>query len=377
MSMAEFDVLPVHGRGEQGNANRAMPASVAIETDRRVAVIVSHADLLAWQFYLTNMSQLRDEIFDWIATGHLKPEDVPRAFAAAGLTPTRLDWRNFLDALLLWTGVVLVASGVIFFFAYNWQSLHRFGKFALVETVFAAALIAVWRYGTERAAGKAALTGAALLTGAMLALVRQTYQTGADTFELFAVWAAFILPWVIAARFAPLWLLWIGLINLCVWAYFQALAWGVLGLLFGVRGILWVLFGVNLVATIAWEFGLACGIAWLHRWGARALATLTGVFATSIGVLAVVDSNEIGTGAILAYIAWILAMYAYYRLRVFDVFMLAGALLSAIVFITAFLGKQLLSHGEAGGFLLIALVVIGMSAAGAWWIRQMLQEQPR
>ena len=52
----------------------------------------------------------------------------------------------------------------------------------------------------NRPAGKAALLAAALLTGGLLALIGQTYQTGADTFELFATWAALILPWVLAIQ---------------------------------------------------------------------------------------------------------------------------------------------------------------------------------
>jgi uncharacterized membrane protein len=247
--------------------------------------------------------------------------------------------------------------------------------FALAEAVFAAALIAAWKFGIERPAGKAALLGASLLAGALLALLGQTYQTGADTFELFAYWAALILPWVIAARLAPLWLLWIVLLNLSIAGYFQTRAWGMLGLLLGTSGTLWALFGLNIVATAAWELGLALGISWLNRWGARALGTLTGGFITAIGFLSAVDSREIGRWAIVVYIAWMVAMYVYYRLRVFDVFMLAGTALSAIVVSTAFLGDQFLKRSNAGGFLLIGLVVIGMSGAAAWWIRKMLQEQ--
>ena len=63
-------------------------------------------------------------------------------------------------------------------------------------------------------------------------------------------------------------------------------------------------------------------------------------------------------------------------MKVQDVFILAGAVLSVIVVVTAFLGKQLFGHGsEAGPLLLIGLVVIAMSAAGAWWIREMVQDQ--
>ena len=46
-------------------------------------------------------------------------------------------------------------------------------------------------------AGKAALLAASLFVGALLALIGQIYQTGADTFEMFAAWAALILPWVL------------------------------------------------------------------------------------------------------------------------------------------------------------------------------------
>ena len=323
------------------------------------------------------MPQLRDEIFEWAAIGRLPPRDVPNALEIGGVTPQLSDWRNFLQTLLLWTGIILVASGVIFFFAYNWRSLHRVAKFALAETIFAAALLAVWQFGIERPAGKAAVLGAALLTGALLALLGQTYQSGADTFELFAFWAALILPWVIAARFAPLWLVWIGLLNLAVSMYFQARAWGMLGFLFGTSGMLWALFVINVIALAAWELGLVRGIPWLNRWGARVLATLTGGFATTIGILSFVGSGQIGAWAVLAYAGWILSMYLYYRIRVFDVFMLAGGVLSGVIVTAAFLGKHLLPNAEAGGFLLIGLVVIGMSGAGAAWIHRMLQERSK
>jgi len=313
------------------------------------------------------MSQLRDEILNWAASGRLKPADAPRALEIGGLTPQLSDWRTFLQTLLLWTGSVLGAAGVIFFFAYNWRSLHRFGKFALAETVFAAAVIAAWRLGTERLAGKAALCGAALLTGALLALLGQIYQTTADTYELFAFWAVLILPWVIAARFAPLWLMWIGLINLSV-TYFDA-----------VWGTLWALFGIDTLALAAWELGLQNDVPWLNRWGARLLAVLSGSFATIIGVFCVFGPGppEVGKSAILAYFAWVLVMYLYYQFEVFDVFMLAGTHLSAIVIVTAFLVKPLLeNHLESGKLLLIGLVVIGMSGAGVWWIHRMLKDRP-
>ncbi len=54
------------------------------------------------------------------------------------------------------------------------------------------------RLGPECTPGKAALLLATLLLGVFLALFGQTYQTGADPWQLFANWALLILPWEVA-----------------------------------------------------------------------------------------------------------------------------------------------------------------------------------
>ena len=54
--------------------------------------------------------------------------------------------------------------------------------------------------------------------------------------------------------------------------------------------------------------------------------------------------------------------------------MLAGGLLSLIVTVVAFLSQNMLG-GDAGGFLFIGLVVIGMSAGGAVWLKSAAREQ--
>ena len=90
------------------------------------------------------MARLRDDIIEWAAKGRLRPEDVPRALEIAEPPPPVSDWRKFLQALLLWIGTLLSASGVIFFFAYNWKNFPRVGKFALAEILLAAAVAAAW-----------------------------------------------------------------------------------------------------------------------------------------------------------------------------------------------------------------------------------------
>lgn len=317
------------------------------------------------------VSNLREIVLDWTAQRRIA--DTRRALAIAGVTPDGAAWVRFASALTLWLGVVLLAASVVFFFAFNWDALGRFGKFALLEVLWIAAVAMAVFTGIERAPGKAALLGAALLTGAWLALIGQTYQTGADPYELFGVWAALILPWVIAARFAPLWILTLVLVNLAVTLYFQAFR-GTLDIFLGTQGQLWALAGVNTLALLVWEWR-ARSVAWMReRWPARVMLTASGVCIVMVALHAIFEFRKSGPPGIAGYVAWVGLAYFYYRHRVKDLFALAGGVLATVVVVAAFLSKHLLDRGASGAFLFIGLVVIGLSAAGAWWLRRVAAE---
>ena len=65
-----------------------------------------------------------------------------RPLALTGVLPDRAAWRRFLSALMLSLGALLVAAGVIFVFAYNWDAMGSVAKFALAEGLLTAAVIA-------------------------------------------------------------------------------------------------------------------------------------------------------------------------------------------------------------------------------------------
>ncbi|MEG3082074.1 DUF2157 domain-containing protein [Sphingomonas sp. PB2P12] len=148
------------------------------------------------------MSQFREEVLGWIVSRRVVRGSELAALRAAGIVPRPAQWRAFLSLLALWLGTLALAAAVIFFFAFNWTDLDRLAKIGLAEAAILVALLACWRLDLNAVAGKAALTLVSLLVGALLALVGQIYQTGADTFELFACWAVLILPWVLIARYA-------------------------------------------------------------------------------------------------------------------------------------------------------------------------------
>ncbi|HET9637642.1 MAG TPA: DUF2157 domain-containing protein [Allosphingosinicella sp.] len=315
------------------------------------------------------MSRFRSDVLGWFDSGRVVPGREREVLRAAGIAPSPAEWRGFLGQLTLWLGTISLAASVIFFFAFNWDDLGRFAKFGLVEAAILAGLALFWWLDLDGIAGKALLLLLSFLVGALLALTGQIYQTGADSFQLFAWWAVLILPWVLVGRFSPLWLVWLALLNIAAFLYFQ-LAWEF-------EGLLWALFGLNSLALIAWEAAHRSGLEWLRdSWPPRLVAIGSAAFATALIVWAIMDGRggRSTVLAVLAYAAWLVAFYFWYRRERADLFMLAGGVLSLIVAIMAFLSQNMLGSGS-GGLLVIGLAVIGMSAGGAIWLKSVAREQ--
>lgn len=168
---------------------------------------------------LNNEIRRRDQLLRWTEQGLLTSEQLERALAPEQPQPAARHWLLALDRVLAFYGCLLLALGVIFFFAFNWEQLHRFAKLGLAVAAlsgFAGAALVVAR-GTV--AYRAALFGASLATGGLLALIGQTYQTGADIWQLFAVWAALSLPWALLSRSVACWALFWGIANLALLRY--------------------------------------------------------------------------------------------------------------------------------------------------------------
>ncbi|WP_104204563.1 DUF2157 domain-containing protein [Billgrantia saliphila] len=316
------------------------------------------------------MATIRRELVALIERGAIPREQVARAVALSGLYPSGLAWRRFVDRLLLWLGSLALAFGVLFLVAYNWSEMGRWLRFGLVQAALVAAVGVYW-WAEGNVVARVALTAASLLLGVLLALFGQVYQTGADPWQLFFTWALLLLPWTLVARFDVLWVLWLGLLNLAVALYFRT--WGgAFDVLFvGDEIALWGVFLLNTVALAAWELG-ARRRRWLSAgWATRLLAAGSGVPITLLAMVPFLDEQVSFTPALLAYAAWLVALYAAYRHWRPDLFMLAGGCLSLILVITLFLARHLLWHTEAGGFLLLAVVVLGLGAAAVYWLKRL------
>ena len=280
--------------------------------------------------------QQRDRLLSWTER-HLLDRQALEAVASEGqLVPGTREWRQLLDRVLAGTGVLLVALGVVFFFAWNWDELPRFGKFALAASVLSGfagtAMLSAYRSVLQRTA----LLGCCVATGALLALIGQTYHTGADIWQLFAVWALLMLPWAWLSGSVACWGLWWGVANLALLRFFSASMWRLLG--HGGRG--------------------------LHR-----LCALAGLTALLLG-------GMIGwwqapfEPLLIGFALAVLLGVPLYRWRRLDLPILALLLFGLIALASAGVFKVLMEHEGFFAFNAIGLFVVVSSALASLWLHR-------
>jgi uncharacterized membrane protein len=312
-----------------------------------------------------------------------------RGLELTGAPPAAAAWVQGIGRFLFAVGVMLILAGVAAFFASNWDGLHRLAKLAVIEAgIVVCAALTAWR-GIDSSIGRAGLFAAAFLVGILFAVYGQAYQTGADPYGLFLVWALLIVGWAIIGRQAALWLLLLMLLNLSLILYWaQVLRPGGLGILSGLLGPLMgllaavtdselagLVFVLNAGSLLIWEWFAARGVGWMAgRWVPRVLSILAlGVVVT--GTLFYLFDIRFGSneGWLLVsgpvcFAGFAAASFWYYRTKVLDLFILTATLLGTIVVITSLLGRTL----GGGGFevaLILAVLLIGQTAGAAFWLR--------
>lgn len=313
------------------------------------------------------MAAHRKAFIDFVEQGQIAPGEANRAAAVAGVFPSGPQWSRFLDLLLLCLGGLSLAFSVMLFVAFNWSELSRLVRFALVESAMVLAFAGYWLAGRNALAAQIALLATGLILGGLLALFGQTYQTGADPWQLFFVWMLMLTPFALIGRFAVLWILWAVLANLALALYVEPR-----GTFNGIdvqRQLLWLQFALNGTLLCVWE-GLAGRLPWLNqRWGARLLAMATLLALT----FQVTDGITRHSVLLIPVLVWALAMVSVvgvYRYLRQDLFMLTLAAASVIAVIGSLSVEYLIfGNDSSGGFLLIAITLIVTSTLAVNWLR--------
>jgi uncharacterized membrane protein len=328
------------------------------------------------------MHNSRNKILQWIEIGQFEGQEIDRVIQIAQAEPQPTEWINFLKIGLLWSAVISLCCGVIFFFAYNWQDMGRFTKFALVEMVMLISTLAYIRIASTKLLTSTTLMGMTLFTGALLALVGQTYQTGADPWQLFAIWGLLMLPWAFVARASSLWIVWVALVNLSVALYLE-ISHGIFGILFTEELSIWIFAGLNSLLLCAFEYhffmqtktsiGDKNGSENNNRYVNQLLAIIAGTAATFLALWSIFEYKVNLTGFIF-YLIWIAIAFYLYRYKIRDLFILSAGSLSVIVVVVSLLIKAIDSSMDDGGFLLVSFAIISLSTLAGIWLKNLSKE---
>lgn len=329
--------------------------------------------------------------FDTFCEQHrLDAAGVRVALSLSGNRPDTIEWRRFVVQLLRAAGLGALGAGVLFFVAANWQDYGVLGRFVLLQSALVIIVGgALWR-PPPQALGQGALLLATLLTGGMLALFGQSYQTGADVHELFFTWALLALPFALAGSSGALWALWwcvlnLGLALLCGWLGTGHVFWRPLdGTGIAHATLLMLPCLVNFAAAalffaIANTRFTAAAPVWLVR--------LLTSFGMAYGTAACIDmlfdrglwrelsgvASSQGTIVMLGFALICAAIAATTWKRRHDVFNMTLIAASWIAISTTWLINTM-HFNDVGAFFMIAFWLIGTSTAAGlllmYWVRE-------
>lgn len=311
-------------------------------------------------------ARLRREIAAWRMAGRLAPAGVDYVRRHSRAVPGQHDWMDFIRQLAAWLGCVMLASAAICAVAANWAQISAPMRLAALQSAMALAAVATLLPRASRLMHTLLLLLACVLLGGTLAQVGQTYQTGADPWQLFALWALLMLPWVAAGRSVVLCLLWVSVGNVAILLWGQAAGEARAATTLAVFA-LW-----NGLLLAAWEAGWK-RLAWTRQAaGPRlVLAWLMGGL-TFYTVMETHVEDAFWTPALLWWLVATAGVMAFYRYGRRDVVALALTLLCLVVVVTVQCAAWIdwAGHAGPGAFAVLALLVVAQAAAAAAWLRR-------
>ena len=196
--------------------------------------------------------------------------------------------------------------------------------------------------------------------GALFAYFGQTYQTGADPWQLFAVWALLALPLCLGARSDVLWAPWalVVMSAISLWTHAHtAHRWRAEPQDIGSFAIAWA----AAVAVVAAMGPLAAKWTGAGPWAQRTAATLA-VAGITLGAVVALFHRDIAPHYPLGLLVFAAACALLSLRATFDVFMLSAVALGLNTLLVAGFARFVFdgNHGDSIG----KLLVIGLAAAG-------------
>ncbi len=227
----------------------------------------------------------------------------------------------FFDYLFLILGLLFLAFGIMFFFAYNWDKLPNIIKLGIIEIIILTTLIAL--YKSKGAISKLLILLLSFLIGIFLALIGQIYQMGADNWELFFYWTISITPIAIFSHFSLMWIFILVLLNISL-----ALYGSIFNFYIFKASLVMVVF--NILFFILYEY-ISRRKSYLKEFYALKIIGVDALFFITIYFIYNLFNKDINLSSVLIYIIFAGYLFYLYKIKKIDIFMLSILSFSIIV----------------------------------------------
>ncbi len=276
--------------------------------------------------------------------------------------PDLRNWIKFLRIGMLTLGCGFLLAGIVMFFAYNWDAMHRYLKLGLIELIIIATTIVAVAIRHNDFIRNTVLSAAAILVGVLYAVFGQIYQTGANAYDFFLGWTMIISLWVLVSGFAPLWTIYLVLLNTTIFLYADQLAthWSIVT-------VLTILFVINTAVLLFTAWLERRGSANVPDWFLAVLSIAAATFAT-IGISTGIHNHYEHSFLVLSIfclLAYLIALK--YAMTIRKTFLISIIPFSIIVIICSALLK--LSDSFEMFLFLAILIITGVSFIIHWLIR--------
>ena len=304
-----------------------------------------------------------------------------RDYALGYLYPPEL-WGLWASRLLLALGVSLVLTGIVYFFAFNSAWIDTLAKLMAIQAGIVGCLIGAYYYSPSSLYGRTLLLSASVLIGVFLAVFGQIYQTGADSYKLFAAWSLLTFGWTLLSNFAAQWLLWLVIGNIALWLWQEAVtpSWLVN---YSAYSYMTIASGIALI--LREYFAMRPGYEWLRpQWLRLVPAVSILVFmlipAKSLAVSFTIVSSSTWLSGTIGIVGHCLFYYTY-RYRRPDIWVLAATVLSSCIILVHFIFHCTLFISSAIDgpplFMLLALLTLALFTAALVHLRRVAKKMTK
>lgn len=294
-----------------------------------------------------------------------------RDFALEAIEPPRR-WGLWASRLVTVVGASLMLSGIVYFFAFNWNQIPPMAKLGAIAALIAGAVLTVVIVGFGRLTSDVAGSAAVLLVGVFLAVDGQIHQTGADAWQLFAGWAGLTFVLALLGGSAATWTVWLAVADLAVITWWQQTQPR------GDRaGLYLAVMALDAAFLVARESLVAAGHDWpAARW-TRVVLAVPILTAATFATFWLIDFKARDLDALdwatVAAVPLVLAgFFVVYRRRLPDLAVLSATAITACVIVDVVLYRLLAGRGsqaDFGLFLLMGLVTLAIFAGAVAWLR--------